>query len=91
MESNYFKSIEAHRKLNIEWMVQNGFIAIDRANGTKGEMEELSINNLIGNSSTVIGEYAGFMRCVNSFGNIYEGTFEGGKMNGFCISYIGNR
>ena len=31
------------------------------------------------------------MRCINCFGNIYEGRFQKGlKMNGFCISYLGH-
>ena len=38
------------------------------------------------------GEYkpAGFARCINQFGNIYEGTISPQfKMNGWVISFLG--
>ena len=34
---------------------------------------------------------SGFVRMVNQFGNIYEGTLTpDGKLNGFCVSFIGS-
>ena len=34
----------------------------------------------------------GFIRCINQSGNIYEGNFTPQmKLNGFCVSYIGNK
>ena len=32
----------------------------------------------------------GFVRIINSYGNIFEGTITpDGKRNGFCLAYIG--
>jgi len=50
-----------------------------------------------GNALIFLGEHnledkpEGFIRLINSFGNIYEGKFTPDfKINGFCVSYLGS-
>ena len=31
------------------------------------------------------------IRLINNHGNIFEGCFNNHKMNGFCVSYLGNK
>ena len=76
-------------------MIENKFIQLKAENvATEYRVCEISSKPayaFAGNHDSE-GKPDGFVRCVNQFGNIYEGTFTPDfKMHGFCVSYLGEQ
>jgi len=91
---NYRLAREIHKKINVDWLVSNGFIRLnERPMTTEYKPVGIAEDNKYG----FIGEYngskqlSGFGRCFNQNGVITEGTmgFDTRK-NGWAISFNGN-
>ena len=53
--------------------------------------EDINRNPLVFLGEHVKDKPEGFIRLINTFGNIYEGKFTPDfKINGFCVSYLGS-
>ena len=77
-------------------MIKNKFIDLEK-NLTHISLEFSKGKNTKGKTFAFMGAHndknlpTGFVRCVNYFGNIFEGHFTPNfKMSGFCVTYLGN-
>jgi len=86
-----------HRKLNVEYLISNKYIHIKSTKILKKFHKALNSKEkpyvFVGEQDPETQLPDGLVRCVNHYGNIYEGYFTTAssnlKMNGFCISYLG--
>ena len=74
----YRKAIEMLREINVEWLFQNKFVRLTLEPITAEfgicENEDGERMAFVGNVNKE-GLPAGFVRCVNLYGNIYIGNF----------------
>ena len=86
-----------HKRLNLDYLVKNEFLQ-----APEDGLDRMATNFKVGKTSSgknyaFMGQSdhktrpAGFIRCVNEQGDIYEGNFNKDfERDGFCVSYLGN-